>query len=132
ARRIVMNRIAISSQEEFSLGGINFVIDMSPGGKRRASDSRAFTIVKDESYLKFYEELAASFSPRSILELGIFQGGSYVLLDKLFKPERMSAIDINPEPVAPLLSYCAGLPNRFAHFATSQSDQGSLRRVVPA
>jgi hypothetical protein len=47
------------------------------------------------------------FSPRSILELGIFQGGSYVLLDKLFRPRRMSAVEINQHPVAPLLRYVA-------------------------
>ena len=125
-----MNGFAISSQGEFSLGGINFVIDMSWGGRRRASDSQAFTISKDEFYLQFYKDLAASFSPRSILELGVLQGGSYVLLDKLFKPQRMSAVDISAEPVAPLLTYCASLPNRFVHFATSQSDQGALGRIV--
>ena len=45
-----------------------------------------------EPYLRVYEELASSFSSRSILELGVFQGGSYVFLDKLFKPRRMSVL----------------------------------------
>ena len=49
---------------------------------------KAVTVLKNELYLQSYELLASSFSPRSILKLGIFQGGSYVFLDKLFKPRR--------------------------------------------
>jgi len=55
-----MNRIALGSQGEFSLGGENFVVDMSAKA-RRPSDTTAFTIVKNEAYLQFYELLASSF-----------------------------------------------------------------------
>lgn len=125
-----MNRIAVGPEGEFSLGGENFVVDMSPKA-RRPSDTTAFTIAKNEPYLRFYELLAgSSFSPRSILELGIFQGGSYVLLDKLFKPRRMSAVEISPQPVAPLLRYVAAMEGRFVHFSTSQCDREILTRIV--
>jgi hypothetical protein len=125
-----MNRIAVGPKGEFSLGGENFVVDVSPKG-RRPSDTTAFTIAKNEPYLRFYELLAASsFSPRSILELGIFQGGGYVLLDKLFKPRRMSAVEISPRPVAPLLRYVAAMEGRFVHFSTSQCDREILTRIV--
>jgi predicted O-methyltransferase YrrM len=124
-----MNRIAVGPKGEFSLGGENFVVDMSPKA-RRLSDTTAFTIAKNEAYLRVYEHLAADFWPRSILELGIFQGGSYVLLDKLFKPRRMSAVEISPQPVAPLLRYVAAMEGRFVHFSTSQCDREILTRIV--
>jgi len=124
-----MNRIAIGLEGRFSLGGENFVIDMSEGN-RAQSTSAAFTIVKNEPYLQVYDDLAAAFSPRSILELGIFQGGSYVLLDKLFKPQRMSAVDIRREPVGPLCHYVADKDGRFVHFSTSQSDPEALEHIV--
>jgi cephalosporin hydroxylase len=124
-----MNRIAVGPEGEFSLGGENFVIDMSQK-ERRPSDAKAFTILKNEPYLRFYELLASSFSPRSILELGIFQGGSYVFLDKLFKPRRMSGVDISPNPVVSLLRYVAGMENRFVHFSTSQCNREILERIV--
>lgn len=126
-----MSQIRIGPRGEFSLGGEKFVIegDLLPKD-RRASDSEAFTILKSEPYLRVYEDLACAFSPRSILELGIFQGGSYVFLDKLFKPRRMSAVEISPEPVAPLLDYLSRTKNRFAHFATSQCDRDALRQIV--
>src|SRR5947207_13541952 len=97
-----MNRIEISPSQEFSLGGENFVITV-PIEERRFSTSDPFTIVKNEPYLRVYEELASVFSPRSILELGIFQGGSSVLLDKLFSPPRMSPLDIKTQPVPQVL-----------------------------
>src|ERR1700730_8177179 len=99
-----MNRIAIGPEGRFSFGGENFVITV-PVKEPRLSTLEAFTIAKNEPYLRVYEDLASAFSARSILELGIFQGGSYVLLDKLFKPRRMSAVDISPRLVAPLFQY---------------------------
>ena len=117
-----MNQIKIGPGGEFSLGGENFVIEGDvPPKDRRPSTSEAFTILKSEPYLRVYEDLASVFSPRSILELGIFQGGSYVFLDKLFKPHRMSAVEISPQPVARLLHYVSRNENRFVHFGTSQS-----------
>jgi predicted O-methyltransferase YrrM len=126
-----MNRIKIGAGGEFSLGGENFVIEVGvPQKDRRASSSEAFTIAKSEPYLRVYEDLASDFSPRSILELGIFQGGSYAFLDKLFKPQRMSAVDIRAKPVAPLLHYIANRPSRFVHFSTRQSNGEALRHIV--
>src|SRR5437867_13350587 len=124
-----MNRIEIGPGQEFSLGGENFVITV-PIKERRLSTSDAFTIAKNEPYIRVYEELASTFSPKSILELGIFQGGSYVFLDKLFKPRRMSAVEISPKPVAPLLDYVSRTENRFVHFATSQCDGEKLIQIV--
>ena len=124
-----MNRIAIDPEGRFSFGGENFVITV-PVEEPWLSTSEAFTIAKNEPYLRVYEDLASVFSPRSILELGVFQGGSYVLLDKLFKPRRMSAVDISREPVATLCQYVADKEGRFVHFSTSQSDRGVLEHIV--
>ncbi len=88
-----LSRIAIGPEGRFSLRGENFVLEGHvPPKERRSSCLETFTVVKMEPYLHVYEDLASSFSPRSILELGIFQGGSYVFLDKLFKRCRMSVL----------------------------------------
>ena len=110
-----MNPIEIGPGGEFALGGENFVIEVVgvPPKDRHPSTSEIFMIEKNEPCLRVYEDLASGFSPRSILELGIFQGGSYVSLDKLFKPNRMSAVEISSNPVAPLLDYVSRTKNRF-------------------
>lgn len=124
-----MNRIAIDPEGRFSFGGENFVLSVALKN-RPPSTSEAFTIAKNEHYIRVYEELASVFSPRSVLELGIFQGGSYVLLDKLLNPHRMSAVDISGQPLAPLLQYVADKEGRFVHFSTSQSDRKILEHIV--
>jgi predicted O-methyltransferase YrrM len=124
-----MNRIAIDPEGRFSFGGENFVLSVALKD-RPPSTSEAFTIAKNEHYIRVYEEVASAFSPRSVLELGIFQGGSYVLLDKLLNPRRMSAVDISGQPVAPLLQYVADKEGRFVHFSTSQSDRKILEHIV--
>jgi spermidine synthase len=126
-----MEQIKIDSGGKFSLGGENFAIEGDlPPQQRRPSNSEAFTILKSEPYLRVYENLASKFSPRSILELGVFQGGSYVFLDKLFKPRRMSAVDIGSHVVPPLMQYLSRTENRFVHFRTSQHDREILMRIV--
>jgi len=126
-----MSPIKIGSSGEFSLGGENFVIEIGvPPKDQHPSTAEIFTIVKNEPYLRVYEDLASGFSPRSILELGIFQGGSYVFLDKLFEPSRMSGVEIGSEPVPPLLDYISRTENRFVHFATSQCDGEKLKQIV--
>ena len=107
----VMNPIKIAPGGKFSLGDENFLIEVAvPLKDRRPSTAEAFTIVKNEPYLRVYEDLASGFSPRSILELGIFQGGSYVFLDKLFKPRRMSAVDIRAEACCAAFGLCLSYP----------------------
>src|SRR6202035_3463851 len=126
-----MNSIKIDQDGKFSLAAENFVIVGHDGAKDQShSISNAFRIMKNERYLRVYEDLASSFSPRSILELGIFQGGSYVFLDKLFKPRRMSAVEISSKPGPPLLDYLSRTENRFVHFGTSQCDDEKLREIV--
>jgi hypothetical protein len=53
-----------------------------------------------------------------------------VLLEKLFKPRRMSAVDIRPQPVEPLLHYASRNGNRFVHLGTSQQDGEVLKQIV--
>jgi predicted O-methyltransferase YrrM len=124
-----MSKIAIGPERRFSFGGEKFVITV-PMKERRPSTLDDFTIAKNEPYIRVYEELASIFSPRSILELGIFQGGSYVLLDKLFRPSRMSAVDISPDRVEALCHYVESKESRFVHFSASQSDRGVLEEIV--
>lgn len=123
-------KAAIAEDGRFDLGGIGFQIDLSGAGERRKSERDRFTIVKSKPYLDVYGALAERFHPRTILELGIFQGGGYVFLDQLFQPERMAALDLNPLPVEPLVEYVDGRPGRSAHFGMSQSDPAGLEAII--
>lgn len=111
------------------IGGVEFVQDVSPP-PRRPSQSESFTLVKTNEVLGYYKELSNGINPSGILELGIYQGGSFVLLDKLFQPNAISAVDIARQPVQPLVDYAAALNGRFLHFGASQTDEDLLRDIV--
>ena len=115
---------------KFSCGDANFVIDISPGYNRRPSDKSAFTIVKTVECLNLYISLAAPMKPKSVLELGVFQGGSYAFIDSLLKPERMSAVEISSTPVSALAGWIDGRPGRSVHYGSKQTDAGALQRIV--
>jgi predicted O-methyltransferase YrrM len=123
-------RVIIGKDKKFSLGGENFVVNTGQGSVRRPSDAEAFTLVKNQAFLNMYSQLVGPKKPRGLLELGVFQGGSFVLLDKMFQPERMSAVEISKTPVEPLVDYCARTPGRSVHFDTSQADAAALTRIV--
>lgn len=114
----------------FSLGDQNFVIDVTATYYRRPSDASAWTIVKTPEYLNTYAMLARAHKPKTILELGIFQGGGYVFFDQLFRPDAVSAVELSAEPVAPLMRYVGARQRRHCHFGTRQDDAVLLARIV--
>ena len=115
---------------EFEARGANFIIDTSAGYNRRPSDERAFTIVKTTEYLNLYISLAKTIRPNTVLELGVFQGGSYVFLDSVFEPGCMSAVELSPKPVGPLLAWTAHKPGRSVHFGHNQTDEDLLNKSL--
>ena len=120
----------IRQDNSFTIDDVDFLIDISAGSDRRKSQPNNFTIVKDRNFLTIYDDIAEKFSPKAILELGIFQGGSFVFLDKIFKPERIAALDIADQPVVPLVDYCRDRDGRAVHFQTSQTDTDALDRII--
>jgi predicted O-methyltransferase YrrM len=121
--------IAVDRSGRFTLGGEAFVIDTARTGRRR-SDDTAFTIVKSRPYLNFYANLARTVHASGILELGVFEGGGYVFIDRLFDPDRMAAVDIRPDPIPALDAYCARHRGRHVRYGASQTDAALLREVV--
>lgn len=116
---------------KFSIGDSKFIIDVSLGYNRRPSDDEAFTIVKSPDYLNLYITLSETIRPRTLLELGVFQGGSFVFLDKVFRPQKMSAVELSPKEIAPLKRYVdSSGGGRSVHYGHSQVDKGLLTDIV--
>lgn len=121
---------AISPDGRFQLGEAEFQVDLAASQVRRKSDAGCFTIVKSKPYLDGYAQLADSIRPRTILELGIFQGGGFAFLDQLFQPERMAALDLSPTPIDALSQYIAAREGRNARYGVSQTDEDALNAIV--
>jgi hypothetical protein len=126
----VPKSLAVDAQGRFSIADQHFVIDNSPRNDRRRTNADAYTIVKSRPYINLYYNLALKEQPEGIIELGVFEGGGYVFLDCLFKPNRMSAVDISATPIPALQDYCARHPGRTVHYGVSQTNAALLRRIV--
>ena len=118
-----------TTDSTFEVGNQKFIVDKN-AGDRPVSTRTCFAIQKGKYYLDIYEMLVGKIRARNILDLGIFQGGSFVFFDKLFAPDNISAIDISPNPVGPLVEYASQNPNRNLHFSTSQADGEKLAQIV--
>lgn len=86
----------MTNSESFDIDGIRFIIDVREGKDRGTSTRDAFILVKTKPFLDFYRSLQPR-APQTILELGMFEGGSLVLFDKLYRPEKLVGVDIRDE-----------------------------------
>lgn len=117
------------SEDTFSIDGVKIQLEKRPPSERRISTENHFTLVKPKAFLKVYFELLPH-NPRSILDVGIFQGGSVVLFDLLFKPDRLAGVDVSKQEIAPLMSYLADKPDKHAFFGTSQGDRDAMTDIL--
>jgi predicted O-methyltransferase YrrM len=116
--------------ETIELGGVQFILDTRPGPQRSKSEENKFVLVKTRPYLAFYESLRER-APKTIFEIGMFEGGSLVYFDKLFSPETLVGIDLRREPIAPLEKYKEGRPHIKTYYGRAQ-ERPPARAVAQA
>ena len=110
--------------------GVHFV---AANTHRFRSTAERFCLVKGPELVERYISLLADLAPRTILELGIFQGGSTALLALLADPQLLIALERSPNRVAGLdeLIEQRGIADRVhAVYGLDQSDVPALRAVL--
>ncbi len=117
-------------ETSFEVGGNRITMDYAPGGSKRTSTTNDFTIMKTREFLTHYLDLVGG-NYKKVLELGVYQGGSFVFLDSILQPDKISAIEISDVPIPALDGYVAKNKGRaVVHYATSQDDVAALQRIV--
>lgn len=118
------------SAKAFQIEDITFSTETAATSDKPLSTTDTFTLVKTREFIERYQELK-DFKPRHILELGIFQGGSIVLFDKIFKPEKIVGVDIRSDRTPALEEYIANKnPNIKTYYQSSQADEKLLKNIV--
>jgi predicted O-methyltransferase YrrM len=107
--------------ESFQIDGVRFVCDIRAGKDRGKSKDGQFILVKEHEFLRFYRALQ-QHQPKNILEIGMFEGGSLVLFDKLYDPEKLVGIDIRRQPIEPLERYRENRGHIVTMYGLSQDD----------
>src|SRR4051794_20064857 len=85
-----------SGEHDFTVDGVAY-----RSLEDRTNDDQ-MVLFKSRPLVDTYVRMVAELAPRTILELGIFAGGSTALLSQLARPEKLVAIDHNPVPCEPL------------------------------
>jgi predicted O-methyltransferase YrrM len=84
-------RVVWTGEHEFTLDDVSY---RSTG---RQTAPGQLVVLKNRRQIEFYEALIEETKPRSIVELGIYGGGSTALLAQLARPEKLVALDIRQE-----------------------------------
>jgi predicted O-methyltransferase YrrM len=99
------------------------------------SSEHHFVVAKQTAMVDVLSDVVEALQPRRIVDLGIFKGGSTALLALLARPEKLTAVELDPEPVEALDSFLADYNLRTAvscHYGLDQGDRDRLDRLVLA
>jgi predicted O-methyltransferase YrrM len=115
---------------DFAINGYRFTLDYQHGGSKLRSEDHRFLMMKGVSFLEHYTSLDPNECKR-VLELGVYQGGSFVFLDQILNPEKLSAVELNATPIPALDDYVARSEGRCrVHYGRSQDDIETLKKIV--
>jgi SAM-dependent methyltransferase len=107
----------------FTLTSTDYTLQSTPGH---------FVMLKGRQMLSTYGDILGTSTPRKMLEIGLFQGGSTVFFDLALRPDLIVAVDLHHS--APVLEdYIAAHRRRDAikiEYGVEQSDRLSLSRVL--
>jgi predicted O-methyltransferase YrrM len=116
------------SDSEFELDGVRYV-NMDWGAK---TDDRRLAVLKPRYYFDAYEEALRGQTIERMLEFGVFQGGSTMLMASLCQPRTIVAIDIC-DPVEAFDRFRERHPDltkgMIVRYNTSQDDADALNRI---
>jgi predicted O-methyltransferase YrrM len=114
----------------FEIGGYTITSDYVHGGSQRKSSDHDFTIMKTRNFFHHYTALKGE-NFKKIIELGVYQGGSFVFLDQFLKPTKFVAVELSAVPIPSLNKYVAKNGDRTRlYYGTSQDDVAKLNEIV--
>ena len=95
------------------------------------SDRERFVLAKTRRMIDRYVEVLLGLRPRSVLELGIYQGGSVVFMEELLNPEKLVAIELDESPIPALDEWISPRRDHVSIYqGIDQSDVSRLAEIV--
>lgn len=97
-----------------------------------ASTPELFVLLKPQHMLEDYLRRFRVDRPRTIVEVGVYQGGGAAMLWQLCRPDRLVGIDLATEPAPALAAYQAreGTDGLTVHWGTDQADTARVLEIV--
>jgi hypothetical protein len=113
--------------DAFTLNGIEYVC--ANIGNFFPPEPGRFCLLKSRSAVESYEHLVKELKPRTILEIGTWQGASLALLTDLAEPRRAVGVDLRPKPSAALTDFISRRSLAEVVHVYNQVDQGDVQRL---
>lgn len=114
----------------FDLDGYRITLDWQHGGSKRPSSDHDFTMMKGRDFLPHYTELVGT-GIEKVLEVGVYQGGSVIFLDRLLRPKKLSAVELTATQIPALDRYVRKSDGRVnMYYGTSQDDAQKLIEII--
>lgn len=123
----------IEPDERLSIGGERFLFTHTNTTSSLAVDEKEFFVYKRPSLIQAYRKLGKEGGYKTVVELGILNGGSTAFLFQLLEPEILVAFDVVHTPVPALERFVDEheLQGRLRpYYGVDQADTGQLLRLV--
>ena len=120
-----------TGDDAFTVGEVAFRTQDLWGPLAHPAGEEEFVVLKANHLVQRYADLIGELRPQNVFELGIFNGGSTVLLSTLTELKKLVAVDIAPEANPAFSRWVERNDDRVtAGFGVDQSDQATLRKLV--
>jgi len=117
--------------DTFMLGGIEFVCRALMRGF--PSTPERMLLVKSRWQAEWYEQFLRHLRPKSVVEVGTFDGASLAMCAEIAQPQRLVGIDLRSEPSRALATYIEqrGLEDRVRpYYGVDQTDAARLNEIL--
>ena len=124
------NRLEWQDDNHLRIGNMAFTLTSTDYALQSTPDH--FVMLKGRQMLSAYADILGASTPRKMLEIGLFQGGSTVFFDLALRPDLLVAMDLHRN--APVLEDYIAAHRRQGvikiEYGVEQSDRLSLSRVL--
>lgn len=119
------------TDECFHLNELTFTL-VSWGSPKRRSDGNNFVLVKDATFADSMSRILLDRQPKKILEFGIYQGASMVLLDQLYRPEILIGIDerVNVDALERYIESGRAYSKIFTGYGVLQDNAAAIHQLL--
>ncbi|UVK44423.1 class I SAM-dependent methyltransferase [Mesorhizobium sp. AR07] len=118
------------NNSSFEIDGYRLTLDWAAGGSKRASSDRDFTMMKGRDFIDHYTKMVNT-GIEKVLEVGVYQGGSVVFLDKLLRPKKFCAIELSEQAIPALDKYARNSGDRVnIYYGTSQDNAQAIEKII--
>lgn len=120
------------SETLIDFNGVQVELCVPPELYDRQSSENHFILGKSKSMIEEMMKRTEALEVRTVVDVGVYKGGSVVFLNEVFGPEKLVAIERNPTDIPALTNYCndpARIDRLRVCLGVDQADQPALGRI---